>query len=242
MEKRRKKGEGSIFQRKSDGRWVARVTNEDGKQKTIYGDIAQEVVDALAEARKQQLDHIPFTDERLTVAHWLNTWLRNTKPPATAPKTWVGYEYLVRLHLIPGLGAIRLVKQQPQHIREFLGEKLDAGLSACTVKHLRSALCAALNQAVNDDLIQRNAAAKVAPPEIQPRVLDVYTPEEARQLLDAVRGHRLEALFTVALAIALRIGECLGLQWSDVDFDRRLLTVRHNLQRVKRVRRGDVIQ
>jgi integrase len=178
----------------------------------------------------------------LTVAHWLNTWLRNTKPPATAPKTWVGYEYFVRLHLIPGLGSIRLVKLQPQHVREFLGEKLDAGLSARTVKHLRAALCTALNQAINDDLIQRNAAAKVDPPEIQPRVMDVYTPEEARQLLEAVRGHRLEALFTVAIAIALRMGECLGLLWPDVDFDRGLLIVRHNLQRVKRVRRGDLVK
>src|SRR5262249_36470174 len=37
-------------------------------------------------------------------------------------------------------------------------------------------------------------------------------------------------------------GECLGLQWSDIDFDRQMLTVRHNLQRIKRVRRGDAVK
>jgi integrase len=241
MRGRRHNGEGCIHPRR-DGRWAAVLSTGCGKRKTIYGATEAEVQEKLTRARNQQLDHIPFTDERLTVAHWLNTWLRNVKPPATAPKTWVVYEYFVRLHLMPGLGSIRLVKLQPQHVREFLGEKLDAGLSARTVKHLRSTLRAALNQAMNDDLIQRNAAAKVAPPAIQPRIMDVYTPDEARQLLQTVRGHRLEALFTAAIGLGLRMGECLGLQWPDVDFARGLLTVRHNLQRVRRVRRGDVVQ
>src|SRR5262245_29317173 len=125
--RRRKKGEGSIYQRSSDGRWAATLTKDDGTKKTIYGDTPEEVVDALARARNQQLDHIPFTDERLTVAHWLTTWLRNTKPPATAPKTWITYEGFVRLHRIPKLGHIRLKKLQHQDVRDFLGERLDAG-------------------------------------------------------------------------------------------------------------------
>jgi integrase len=238
---RRRNKEGCIHQRR-DGRWAAVLSTERGKRKTIYGATEEEVQEKLVRARNQQLNHIPFTDERLTVAHWLSTWLRNVKPPATSPKTWVVYEYFVRLHLIPGLGSIRFVRLQPQDVREFLAEKLDAGLSARTVKHLRATLRAALNQAVSDELIQRNVAAKVTPPEIQPRVMDVYTPDEALRLLEAARGHRLEALFTVTMGLALRMGECLGLQWSDIDFARGLLTVRHSLQRVRRVRRGDVIK
>jgi integrase len=242
QKKRRRKGEGSIYQRESDGRWVAAVTGDGGKTKRIYVATAEEAVGKLARARNQQLDHIPFTDERLTVAHWLETWLRNVRPPATAPKTWVTYEYFVRLHLVPRLGHIRLVKLQPQDVRDFLSERLDSGLSARTVRHLRATLRAALNQAINDDLIQRNAAGKVDAPEVEPRSMDVYTPEEARTLINAARGHRLEALFTAALGLGLRMGECLGLCWPDLDFARRTLTVAHNLQRVKRVRRGDVIR
>jgi integrase len=238
---KRRNGEGSIFER-TDGRWAAQLSSEGGKRKYIYGTTAEEVQDKLTRARNQQLDHIPFADERLTVAHWLTTWLGNTKPPSTAPKTWITYEGFVRLHLIPGLGHIRLVKLMPQDVRNFLSQKLDAGLSPRTVKHLRGTLRAALNQAMNDDLIHRNAAAKVNPPEIQQRNLDVYSPEEARKLLAVVRGHRLESLFAVAIGLGLRMGECLGLQWSDISFERGLLTVRHNLQRVKRVRRGDVVK
>jgi len=238
---RRRNGEGSIFQRKSDGRWVVALSLDNGKRKRIYGATAEEVVERLAEARNQQRENIPFTDERLTVGQWLNTWLGNMKPPATSPKTWITYEGFVRLHLVPGLGHIRLVKLQPQ-VREFLSERLDSGLCARTVKHLRCTLCVALNQAINDDLIQRNAAKKVKPPEVVPRALDVYTPAEARMLIEAARGHRLEALFTAAIGLGLRMGECLGLQWADIDFTRKVLTVSHNLQRVRRVRRGDVVK
>jgi integrase len=237
---RRKKGEGSIFQR-GDGRWVAKVTGDGGKVKTIYGATAEEVVDKLALARNQQIKHIPFADERLTVGHWLDTWLENVRPPATRSKTWVTYEYFVRLHLNPKLGHIRLAKMQRQDVRTFLSERLDSGLSPRTVKHLRDTLRAALNQAVEDHLIYDNVA-RVKAPEIVARPLDVYTPEEARILIEAARGHRLETLFTAAIGLGLRIGECLGLQWPDIDFRRRLLTVRHSLQRVRRVRRGDRVK
>jgi integrase len=197
---------------------------------------------ALARARNQQLDGIPFTDERLTVGRWLETWLKNVKPPNTAPKTWITYEGFVRLHLAPRLGDIRLKELQPQHVRDFLSHCLEAGLSPRTMKHLRDALRAALNQAINDDLIQRNVAAKVKPPEIEPHELDVYTSAEARMLIEAARGHRLAALLTAATAMGLRKGECLGLQWPNVDFAHRMLTVAHNLQRVRRVRPGDVVK
>jgi integrase len=239
--RRRRNGEGCIYQR-SDGRWAAVLSTEGSKRKTIYGATSEDVQEKLTRARNQQLDHIPFTDERLTVGHWLETWIRNVKPPTTRPKTYVVYEYICRMHLHPGLGHIRLVKLQPQDVRDFMSEKLDAGLSARTVKHLRATLRAALNQAIKDGLIHRNAAAQAEPPEIEPRILDVYTPDEARILIEAARGHRLEALFTAAVALGLRMGECLGLQWADIDFQRHVLTVAHNLQRVKRVRRGDVVK
>jgi integrase len=238
---RKRNGEGTVYER-SDNRWTAQLTTEGGNRKTVYAPTADEVLEKLARAQNQKLDHIPFTDERLTVGHWLQTWLRNVKPPTTEPKTWVVYEYFCRLHLLPKLGHIRLVKLQPQDVRDFLSERLDAGLSPRTVKHFRDALRAALNQAMNDGFIHRNVAAMVDPPQVAPRSLDVYSPAEARILLRAARGHRLEALLTTAVALALRIGECLGLQWTDIDFARQTLTVAHNLQRVKRVRRGDIVK
>lgn len=62
-----------------------------------------------------------------------------------------------------------------------------------------------------------NAAAMVSAPRGTRQEPKVLTPEEARRLLDAARGDRLEALYSVALALGSRQGEALGLKWSDID-------------------------
>ena len=105
-------------------------------------------------------------------------------------------------------------------------------LAPRTIQYMHSVLRAALNQAVRWRMVHFNAAAMVSAPRgarIEPKVL---TPKEARQLLDAARGDRLEALYSVALALGLRQGEALGLKWSDVDLDAGTLRVRRAAQRI----------
>jgi integrase len=53
----------------------------------------------------------------------------------------------------------------------------------------------------------------------------MLSPEQARAFLDAAKGERLEALYTVALSLGLQMGEALGLRWQYIDFERRVLTV-----------------
>jgi integrase len=62
----------------------------------------------------------------------------------------------------------------------------------------------------------------------------MLSPEQARAFLDAAKGERLGALYTVALSLGLRMGEALGLRWQDIDFERRVLTVNQILERIGR--------
>ena len=80
--------------------------------------------------------------------------------------------------------------------------------------------------------IARNVARLVDGPKSTRYKIQPLTPEQARALLGAVRGHRLEALYRLALSLGLRKGEVLGLAWSDIDFARETLTVRRTLQRL----------
>ena len=113
---------------------------------------------------------------------------------------------------MPVLGRLPLGRLSPQHVRAFRKAKLEAGFSATTVKHMRDTLRCALNVALGDGLIVRNAAALVEPPRtknpFKPRFL---TPEEGRPFLRAIAGHRLEALFSVGICLGLREREVLGL-------------------------------
>jgi integrase len=132
----------------------------------------------------------------------------------------------------PITGRISLAKLTPQQVQTFLNERLSSGLSGRTVQHIRTVLRTALNQAVRWGLIVRNAAALTEPPRIENYEIQPITPEEARKFLDAIKEDRLEALFTVALALGLRRGEALGLRWQDINFEQRTLRVNTSLQRI----------
>ena len=53
--------------------------------------------------------------------------------------------------------------------------------------------------------------------------------EEARRLLEAARGDRLEALYVLALHTGMRQGELLALKWKDVDLENATLSVRRTI-------------
>jgi integrase len=90
----------------------------------------------------------------------------------------------------------------------------------------------ALDQAVSDGLIPRNVAKGVKVPQTKRTQIRPLTPEQARTLLDATRGDRLEALYILALSTGLRQGELLALRWEDVELEDAVLRVRRTLTRI----------
>lgn len=238
---RRGNSEGSIYQRK-DGRWVAtlHVGYCDGKRqrKSIYGQTRDEVQKELNRLLRAQQVGLPVESGRLTVADWLSKWLETQKPPTKQPKTYTQYEYHVRTQLIPAFGSRPIVKLQPQDVREFMQRKAEAGFSPKSIRHFRATLRAALNVAMQDGVVARNVASLAKPPRLEKRLPQVFTREQATTFLGIAKGHRLEAVFTVALSLGLREGEILGLRWKDIDLDAGTLQVTYSLQRVKRPGQG----
>ncbi len=202
------------------------------RRKLVSGRTRAEVARKLAAALRAAEMGIAAMPERLTVGQWLDHWLENVAGPNTRPKTYGTYAYIVREHVAPELGKRPLQKLSPQDIRAFMKRKSEQGLSAKTVKHLRDTLRAAINVAVKDGLVVRNVAAMVVPPRAAKHEMAAFSPQDAHRFLEATRGHRLEALFSVALCLGLRQGEILGLRWADVDLDARQITVRYQLQRI----------
>jgi integrase len=92
-------------------------------------------------------------------------------------------------------------------------------------------LKSALEHAVREEEIPRNVARNGTP---RPRRFNPLTTDEARQFLAAAEGHRLAALFELALRTGLRKGELLGLRWEDLDLDAGTASIRRTLQRTRR--------
>jgi integrase len=229
---RRGNGEGTIVKR-ADGRWAAAIIFDGYRRKWIYGKTRRDVSDRLRKIRSDVAEGRPVVDERLTMADYLNRWLYEVAKQRTRPMTWRGYEHLVRLHILPTLGRVRLAKLTPQHVHSLVTQKVREGrLSPRTIQYMHSVLRAALNQAVRWRMVHYNAAAMVSTPRVTRREVLALSPANARLLLDAARGDRLEALYSVALALGLRQGEALGLTWADINLETGVLRIRRASQRV----------
>lgn len=241
VKRRRADGEGTIYQR-HDGTWAGAIDLGwvDGKRerKFVYGKTQADVVDKLATLRLTLHKGQPLTDGRLTLQQYLEDWMLNTLPGTVRPSTEASYADLTRRHIIPKLGRFRLEKLTPAQVRSFLRDKskLEGArgrpLSPRTVQYIHAVLRLALEQARHDEIVARNVAALVKAPQVRRAEVVPYSAEQARVLLQALRGDRLEALYTLAVGIGLRRGELLGLTWQAVDLEGESLRVRHSLQRV----------
>ncbi|HKY05769.1 MAG TPA: tyrosine-type recombinase/integrase, partial [Blastocatellia bacterium] len=232
----RGQGEGSIYKRK-DGLWVgaANLGYQNGKlkRKVYYGKTRSEVSEKLTAALRDMQQGVPIVTERQRLQEYLIRWLEDSVKPSVRPSTFVSYEQQVRVHISPELGYIELTKLSPQHIQKYMNGRLESGLSGKTVKYHLSILRMALGQALKWNLVARNVAMLVDPPRLEKFEVQAISLEQARMLIQAVQGDRLEALFTVALSLGLRRGEALGLKWSDIDFQARTLRINHSLQRIQ---------
>ncbi len=230
-ERRRGRGEGGVRQR-ADGLWEGRVTlgYAEGKRvrRSVYGQTRREVVDKLVPllAGVQRGDAPTAGGRRLDA--FLEDWVAGLGMrvrPATARR----YAELLRLHVVPELGAVRLSRLTPQRIEALLTQKLADGLSPRTVWHIRAVLRAALSDAVRVGEVTRNAAGLARPPRVEGHRVEPMTPTRAAEILNATVGTGLEAPVSLALWTGLRQGELLGLRWSDVDLPGRRLSVQVSL-------------
>jgi len=103
------------------------------------------------------------------------------------------------------------------------------GLSATSARSIRATLSVALKTAILDHGLPRNVAAlskvpKSDKPAFSP---EVVTPEQARQIMAAFHGSRLEPLVLFSIATGVRQGELLALRWEDVDLGKRTVVIRY---------------
>jgi integrase len=228
------KGDG-ITKRK-DGRYMARYTvhTPNGpKRKMIYGRKYKDVEKKLAEARGDAARGLVFDADNLKLGEYLDRWLADSVADTVRQSTFERYEQIVRVHIRPALGNLKLKDVTPAHVRGLYREKLEAGLSARSVQYVHVTLHKALKQAVADGLVPRNPTEAVKPPQVRREEIQPLTAEQVRTLFEAGRGDRLEALYALAVTTGLRQGELLGLKWEDVDLEAGTLWVRRTLTTAK---------
>ncbi|MCX5119887.1 site-specific integrase [Micromonospora sp. NBC_00362] len=238
MGKRKPNGASSIYQG-SDGHWHGRVTvgtKDDGSpdRRHVRGKTEAIVTRKVRDLeRDRDKGTVRKAGQPWTVKTWLTHWVENIAAPAVRENTIAGYRVAVYRHLIPGLGAHRLEKLQPEHVEKLTRKMQAAGSAAATAHQAHRTLRTALNEAVRRQHIVRNAASLAKAPRLEDEEVEPYSVEDVQRLLLAASERRNSARWAIALALGLRQGEVLGLKWDDVDLNGGTLTVRRARQRPK---------
>jgi integrase len=228
---KRGNGEGSISRRK-DGLYMARYTVKmpDGtrKRKSIYGKEREEVAEKLVEALSNRNKGLVFDPSNQKLGDYLDRWLNDSVRGSVKPITFESYSRLVRVHIAPALGRMKLKALSPAHLQGFYPAKLDADLSADgPVPPRRLAPGSQAGPAVGHGAAQRRGSRGPAPR--APRRDKAPLPRPGEDATSGSQGRRLEALYVLAVHCGLRQGELLGLKWDDVDLERGILQVRRTL-------------
>lgn len=175
-------------------------------------------------------------DDRTTLREFMNYWLDNYAKISTTPKTFEGYDYIIRKHLGPGLGLKKLSKLSPMDLQKYYTDKINEGMSAQSVKHHHRLLSKILKDAVLWQKINRNVATLAKPPKPQKVEMRTLDPKQVSTLLSVAKESEVyyPVIFT-AVHTGLRRGEILGLRWQDVDLKNGVLYVQQTLQSVSKL-------
>jgi integrase len=165
--------------------------------------------------------------DSMTVEAWFTYWLDHIAKRRLKPQTLRGYRSHINNSVIPAIGRKRLTDLRPAHLRGMYDTMRDRGLAEATVRQVHAIVKKALKDAERDGKLARNPADRVDPPGTATNERRSLSIDEARRVLDAAHD---DARWWLAIFYGMRQGECLGLRWQDVDFDRHVIRVEQTLQ------------
>ena len=204
----------------------------DGRRISRYGRTRQEVSKKLRELQRTQDQRLPMVTSRMLLGDYLTQWLENIQH-RLRPQTFAGYESLIRVHVTPLLGRVKLGKLTPEHISKAWSDMLALGKSASVIEHCHLRLSKALADAVKRQLIYRNPCQAVTPPRVYRKELRPPSAEAMQRLLETARDTEYYAALHTAFYTGLRRGELLALRWGDIDLDMATASVSRTVYRAK---------
>ena len=123
--RRRPNGDGTITRRR-DGLWQGAVfvTTSHGvrRREYVYGRDRDLVRDRVAALVAREAAGRPVPHERWTLGAYLDSWLAEVVRPTRAPRTYQGYEAVVRRYLVPVIGHRPLARLSTRDVHRVLGQ------------------------------------------------------------------------------------------------------------------------
>ena len=223
-----RKGE-NIYKRK-DGRWEGRYRIGVKKYRSVYGKTYQSVKERLMALKAAPATCI--SSGKLTVKELFEEWLSAVKLKVKQ-STYANYRMKADKHILPEFGGMRYDQLTVQMLHNFIENKLRSGLSSKYVSDI-IIVFKSMAKFVSRVHSFRNILADVLLPKAEKKELKLLTDSQQKQLCKYLMNNMNPTSICVLLSLytGLRVGEICGLMWSDIDFEKSMLTVRRTVQRI----------
>jgi len=147
-----------------------------------------------------------------------------------AARSYDRYAGIVKGHLIPALGGVKLTSLRPDQVQRCYSKLIDAGLAPATVHKVHAVLHSALKHAMRMRQLSRNPSDDAALPKIRRREMTALSDKQVGKLLAAAKGTPVATPLLALVTLGMRRGELLGLTWPDVDSDEGRVSIRRTLE------------
>ena len=229
---RRRNGDGNTYRHKNGWRTVI---SHKGHTVTAMGRSEQES----RRLAKEKIKALPIYDgslvpaaAKLTTGEYLTNWITKKHKTSIAATTYRRYASLINIHIIPALGTIKLQAVTKNHINALMLQMREKGQSARSQQQARAVLSAAFESAMEDDLVASNPVAKSRTISLDSAQIHPLSLAEVQTLLAKTTGVQMQARVRMAVLYAMRQGEALGLQWKDVDFNKKTVFIWQQIQKI----------
>lgn len=224
-------GGGSVYQRQSDGRYVAKYKNPDTNETvTRYRKTKKEAEKALEDIKFEIRQGTLVTGPNPKVKAFLIQWLDDVHKLDVNPNTYYKHRSIIYSRIIPALGHIELKKLTPQQVQKFYTDLQTVGKKKSSIYDVHKVLRVALKTAVQWGLVPHNVCDKIKRPNPGKKQHYMLTEEQIKRLLQVAEKHVwMEAFLKLVMTTGMRHGELLALQWEDISFDNATLQIRRNV-------------
>lgn len=244
---KRERGDGCIYKRK-DGKWTARIqigTKADGKPKikAFYGKSEAEVKRKLKEF-KQDIRNLSDADiKKVTLEAYIQNWLNSYKINTLKSSSFDRLERTIQNQIIPELGYLQIATIVSDDIQRFINKLYREGKSHSVVKKAYNALNGCLEHAIiKGDIIKNPMVGVNMIPEskFHTKQISFLSEDEVKLLKQELsrtykNGKPVYACadaYILILNTGLRMGEALGLKWSDINFENQTVRIQRNVSMV----------
>lgn len=227
----------NIYKRR-DGRYEGRYVigkTATGKTKFgyVYGYYYAQVRKELLQRKAMQPQTAASTStaNRITVQEWMMHWLENELLGSVKPSSYHTYMQQIQHHVLPSLGACLLSELTPSHIHAFICQMQGVGYASSTIHGAYRLLASSLRFALEEGVIQKNPCRKIRVGSQIRNEQRVLTRKEQVSVRNAA-GSMKELPVLLGLYTGMRLGEICALQWSDIDWEKKSITVKRTAQRI----------